>query len=772
MGSPPLSGNVLRFGIFELDSETQQLRKAGVLLRLQPQPFKVLSLLASQTGKIVTRDELRRELWGNETFVDFEQGLNYCVRQIRAVLGDEAQTPRYIETIPRRGYRFIARVEGLEEKTPQASQASEIPRRTVVWKTAWWAAAMGPIVILAVLAATSYVAKVRAARRLTEKDTVVLGDFANSTGDPVFDDTLKQAFSVAVTQSPFLNVLSDHRVIGTLRMMGRPANDHLAGEVGREVCVRTGSKALLSGTISSIGKHYVIAVNAVVCSTGDTLAQEQVEAESKEDVLKALSRASSSLRAKLGESLPSVQKFDFPLEATTSSLEALKNYSLGLAVRREKGDAACIPLFKRAIELDPDFPMAYAALGRVYNNLMQPALGLEYVTKAYQLRDRASDKERLRIALLYSGQTGDYFKSQQSNQLWAANYPQDFIAHASLGANYAHAGQYDKALAEKLEALRLAPDDGNNYSTLALTYINLNQFDDAKASLDKAIVRNLDSGFLHQNLYFLAFLRGNQAQMQQQIAWAAGKPGDEDLLLSIQSDTEAYYGRLAKAHDLSRRATDSAVGADSKELAAFWQVNAALRDAELGDKASARRGAMAALQLSPGRNVTVVAALTLARIGDTVRAKALADEQEKTFPDDTLLKFYWLPTIKAASALSKGSSSRAIADLEAAAPYESGQTEIFVNYLYPAYVRGQAHLLAHDGTAAAAEFQKLLDHRGIVLNFVTGALAHLQIGRAFAMNRDTKQAKAAYQDFFTLWKDADPDIPILKAAKAEYAKLQ
>ena len=607
--------------------------------------------------------------------------------------------------------------------------------------------------------------------RRSRRKTVVLADFDNKTGDTVFDDALKQALGVELEQSPFLNVLSDRKVSETLRMMGRPTTERITVDVGRELCLRTGSKALLGGEISSLGSHYLIAVNAAACTSGDTLAKEQVEAASKEDVLKALSRAATSIRTKLGESLPSVQKFDVPIEATTSSLEALKNYSMGITVGREKGDAPSIPFLNRAIELDANFPMAYAGLAVSYGNLGQPSLALEYATKAYGLRDRGTEREKLRIAADYFYATGEFEKEAQTYELWIANYPRDYVPHGNLSANYVSLGQYEKALREQQEALRLAPDDVLNYANMGQIYLVLNRLDEAKAMFDQAQARKLEDVSLRLDMYYLAFLRGDSAQMQQQVAWGAGKPGNEDRMLSAQSDAEAFYGRLSKARVFSRRAVDSAVRADSKETAALWQVNAALREAELGDTASAKQGVTAALALSPGRDVRVVAALALARMGDAPRATALVGELERSYATNTLLKLYWLPTINAAIELNKGNSSQSLVSLETVAPYELGNAG-FINYLYPAYVRGQAYLLAHNGTAAVAEFQKLLDHGGIVLNFVTGSLAHLQLGRAYAMAGDTAKAKSACQDFFALWKDADPDIPILKEAKAEYAKLQ
>jgi tetratricopeptide (TPR) repeat protein len=608
------------------------------------------------------------------------------------------------------------------------------------------------------------------AATLTEKDTVVLADFENKTGDTVFDDALKQALAVELGQSPFLNVLSDRKVSDTLGMMGRPKNERVTADVGRELCVRTGSKAVLGGTVSSFGSHFLIDLSAVACNSGDTLAREQAEAASKEEVLKALSKASSSLRIKLGESLPSVQKFEVPVEATTASLEALKNYSMAITATRERGDASSIPFYKRAIELDPKFATGYSGLAVAYGNLNQRTLAQENAVKAYALRERVSEREKLRIAATYFTTTGEMEKEIQTYELWTVNYPRDSVPHGNLGNCYANLGQHEKSIREYQEALRLSPSV-TSYSNLSLEYINLNQLEQAKAKLDEALAHKLDGGGLRTIIYLLAFLRGDTAGMEQQIAWGSGKPGDEDPLLSAQSDTEAYYGRMSKARDFSRRAVDSAKRADSKEAAALWQANAALREAELGNAAAAKQGAATALSLSEGREVKLTAALALARAGDRGQAKALGEELARAYSTNTMLKLYWFPTVNAAIELDKGNSSQALLDLEAAAPYELGGAGTFVNYVYPAYVRGLIDLQAHNGAAAVAEFQKLLDHRGLVGNFVTEALVRLQIGRAYALQGDTAKAKAAYQDFLTLWKDADTDIPILIAAKAEYAKL-
>ncbi len=658
---------------------------------------------------------------------------------------------------------------GPASSVTMTGQEALVTRKNKLWKIT---APLAVLVMAALIAGGLYYRSHRT-KPLTEQDTVVLTDFDNKTGDTVFDDALKQALAVELGQSPFFNVLSDRKVSETLRMMGRPANTRITGDVGRELCLRTGSKALLGGTISSLGSHYLIELNAVACSTGDTLAKEQGEANSKEDVLKALSRASSSLRIRLGESLPSVQKFDVPAQATTSSLEALKNASMGERVLREKGEVAAIPFFRRAIELDPDFAGAYAFLAVAYGNLGQPSLDLEYATKAYQLRDRATEREKVNISAIYFGARGEQEKAAQAYEMWALNYPREWAPHVNISLIYASMGQYDKALSESQEALRLAPGDVINYENLGSTYLNLERLDEAKATFDQALAHKLDSGGLRGGMYYLAFLREDAAQMEQQVAWAAGKPEDEGSLLSAQSDSEAYYGRLNKARGFSRRAVESAARADSKETAALWQVDAALREAEIGNRTSAKQAVASALTLSQGRDVKMLGALALARGGDAPRAKALADELEKKYPTHTMLKVYWLPTITAAIELGRGNSSQAIFYLEAAAPYELGSPPpLQVGTLYPAYLRGQAYLTAGNSIAATAEFQKLLRHRGIVNNFVLGALAHLQIGRAYALSGNKVEARAAYNDFLTLWKDADPEIPVLKQAKAEYAKLQ
>jgi eukaryotic-like serine/threonine-protein kinase len=606
---------------------------------------------------------------------------------------------------------------------------------------------------------------------LTEKDTVVLTDFANSTGDPVFDGTLKQALAVDLEQSRFLNILSDRKIGATLKLMGHAPTEHVTADVAKELCLRTGSKAILVGSVSSLGTQYVIGLEAVACSTGDTLAKEQAEAASKEGVLKALSTAATSLRARLGESLASVQRFDVPVEATTPSLEALKAYSMGITTGRTKGNAEAIPFMKRALELDPNFAIAYAGLAVLYGNLGQASLSANYATKAYGLRDRVSERERYRISALYFERvTVEVEKATEAYELWAKSYPQDVVPHTNLGNLYSSLGQFDKAIAETETSQRLEPTIPG-YANLAGLYINVNRLKDAGQTLQEAQQKGFDDLFIRSNLYSLAFLSGDTAEMERQVAWAAGRPNEEDQMLNTQADTQAYYGRLEKARDLARRASDSAVRSDAKETGAQWLVYQGLREAEVGNVTAARQGVARALLLTPGRDVKVLSALVLARTGETAQSRTILEALEKSEPTNTYLKVYWFPVIEASIAMAQQQFNRAIIALEPSLPYELGQPPPGTA-MYPAYVRGLAYLAQKNGPAAAAEFQKFPDHAGIVQNFLLGSLARLQRARAYALSGDTAKAKTAYLDFLALWKDADPEIPILKEAKAEYAKLQ
>jgi serine/threonine protein kinase/tetratricopeptide (TPR) repeat protein len=660
-----------------------------------------------------------------------------------------------------------------ETESGQTRLASTTPVAKVQSRSRTWKIAI-PVGLVAVAIGVGALFYARRAPALTEKDTIVLADFDNRTGDPVFDETLKQALSVDLGQSPFLNILSDRKVAATLRLMGHSPDQPVVGEVARELCQRVGSKAMLAGSISLLGNTYVIGLNAINCATGDALVKQQVEAHSKDDVLKALGKAATEVRSKLGESLASVQKFATPIEeATTSSLEALKAYSMGQSAWNAKGNASVLPYYQRAVELDPKFALAYRDMAVVYTNLGQATRGSENVKKAFALRERVSERERYAIeTYYYSWGTGEAEKANQVYELWKQNYPRYYRPFHNLGDNFMKLGQWEKALRETQDALRLEPNVAVSNSNLAWMQLALNRTDEARTTVEQARAHNMDTYLLRLALYQTGFIRGEQETMRQQLAWAAGRP-QEDWLLSAQSDTEAYFGRLAKAREFSQRAIDSAVHADAKETAALWQVNAALREAEFGNAGLARHDVVAALRLVPGRDIRSVAALALARAGDAARARKLADGLNRDFPRDTIMQGYWLPAIRAIIELNAKNPSKAQELLKTAAPYELGQCEPYqLGMMYPVYLRGQAYLLTHQGKEAAAEFQRMIDHRGIVLNFPLGALAHVGLGRAYSLQGDTAKARAAYQDFLALWKDADPDIPILKQAKAEYAKLQ
>jgi tetratricopeptide (TPR) repeat protein len=654
--------------------------------------------------------------------------------------------------------------------TVAAAEAALKPAR----KSTRWAVAVTAILVIG-LTVGRWLFFSRKAHALTDKDTIVLADFTNRTEDPVFDDTLKQALAVDLGQSPFLNILSEDKVRQTLQQMTRSPTERLTQDLAREVCQRAGSKAYLAGSIAALGTQYVIGLEALNCASGDVLAREQVTAAGKEQVLPSLGQAAAKLRSEVGESLGSVQKFDVPLEqGTTNSLEALKNLALGTKTQGERGAAEAIPFYKRAIELDPNFAVAYASLGGSYHNLGEPSLAAENTRKAYELRERVTERERFYItSRYYEYVIGDLEKARQSYELWAQTYPRDVVPAGNLNVIYDYLGQYDKALAQSRESYRLVPD-GLSYSNLVNAYLFLNRLEEARTTAEEAQAKNLDSPYLRINLYALAFLQNDAAGMAQQVAWAAGKSGVEDALLEGEADTAAYSGRLAKARGFSRQAVASAERAEEKETAAGYEADAAVREALFGNEAEARQRVAAVLALSTGRDVKYGAALALALAGDAHRAQALADDLGKRFPEDTIVQFNYRPTIHAQFALDRNDTSRAIEALQAATPYELGLpgTGSFTPGLYPVYVRGDAYLAGHQGIEAAAEFQKILGNRGVVQNESIGVLSHLGLARAYVMQGDTAKAKAAYQDFLTLWKDADPDIPIFIAAKSEYAKLK
>ncbi|MGA7931377.1 MAG: protein kinase [Candidatus Sulfotelmatobacter sp.] len=611
--------------------------------------------------------------------------------------------------------------------------------------------------------------------KLTDKDTILLADFTNTTGDAVFDGTLRQGLSVQLEQSPFFSLVSEAGIQQGLRLMGQPADAKLTPELAQDLCQRAGGTAVLDGSIAQIGSQYLLTLKAVNCSNGELLASTEAQASDKNHVLDALGKTASEIRNKLGESLGTVQKFDTPLEqATTPSLDALKAFSSGIRVLTTAGPGA-IPFFKQATEIDPNFAIAYAWLGRVYGDIGESGIAAEYTRKAYELRNRTSELEKYFItANIDIVVTGNMEKAEQTCELWIQAYPRSVPPHLFLtGGIYPVIGQYEKGVEEGREAVRLSPNLPISYALPMFDYIALNRLDEAKANFGQALERKLDHPFFHIALYEIAFLREDVAGMEQQAAWSAGKPGVEDELLGLEADSAAYFGRLREAREFSRRAMDSAERSGNKEAAATYSALSGLKEALFGNADEARRRSTLAIQRSAGRDVQYGAALALAYVGGDGQAHALTDDLGRRFPEDTIVQFNYLPTLRAKLAVNKGNASEAIESLRAAAPYELGQSGFYTwNGLYPVFVRGEAYLAAHQGSEAAAEFQKILDHRGVAVNEPIGALAHLGLAHAYGLQGDTAKAKAAYQDFLTLWKDADPDIPILKEAKAEYAKLQ
>jgi len=647
-------------------------------------------------------------------------------------------------------------------RLPAAATAGAARHLGIGWKLTI------PVALTIIVLAVSAYFYLHRAPKLTQKDTVVLADFANTTGDPVFDGTLRQGLSSQLEQSPFLSLLSDQRITQTLSLMAQPKDARLTPELAREVCQRNTSAAVLDGTIAQIGTQYLLTLKAVNCSNGDTLASTEAQASDKNHVLDALGKVASEIRSKLGESLASVQDYDVPAEkVTTPSLEALKAYTLGRQENLKTEHSAAVPLFQRAISLDPNFAMAYAALGTSYYNLEEIVPAAENTRKAYELRERVSEREKFYIVSHYeSFVTGNLEAARKAYELWAQTYPRDGVPPSNLSDIYAALGDYQKALSAAQDAAKLNPGSWLAYSNLFDAYVSNNRLDKAKAVAQEAEARHLDCPCLHPSIYVADFLQHDTAGMEREVSGLMGKPGYEDTMLYSEANTAAYGGRFGTAQELTRRAVESAQRADKKEAAADYEAGAAVWEALAGNMALAKSLAQTALALSKDKNVEAISAIALGWAGDSVQARRLADELSKRFPEDTVVQFNYLPTIHASVVLQSGDSGKALGALVAASAYELGTN------LYPIYVRGAAYLAERQGTAAAAEFQKIIDHPGIVRNDAIGALAHLQLGRAYSITGDAAKAKSAYQDFLTLWKDADPDIPILKEAKAEYARLQ
>lgn len=790
---------ILQFGEFEIDALARTLRRNQEVVTLSRRAFEVLLYLAQNPGRVIPRDELLKNVW-SDTFVD-ESSLAQSMSVLRRALDEKRGDNSYIVTLPGRGYQFVAPVTVvapvIEVIAPQASTSAgntsgavffqqQMIRTSVVTEEKSEAERLslpmprsrrrGMAALAAVLAiALGAYLYVNRPPKLTSKDTVVLGDFVNTTGDPVFDFTLRQGLSADLQQSPFFNLLSDQRIGQTLALMTQLKDARLTPELAREVCQRTASTAVLDGAIAQVGTRYLVTLKAVSCGNGELLAGTNAQAVDKSHVLDALDKVATAIRPKLGESLASAEKYDVPLQnVTTSSLEALQAYSLGNRAVNTEGDGVkAVPLYQRAIALDPNFAMAYVQLGVRYFNSGETARARENLQTAYELRERVSEREKFSIAAHHADiGEGDFEASGKTYELWAQIYPRDWVPLNGLDVSCDFLGRYEEGLAAAQGALRLDPGNATDLANVVDELINLNRLEEAKTAVQQANAVHPGLPVVHAQLYLIDFLQHNTAGMEQEAAWPMGKPGWEIGSLFAQSETAAYEGKFSDARGLMRRAIDSSERDDSKEGGAAFEAAAAVREALAGNPVLAKQQARAALAKAKNTEIEGMSAIALALADGPGESALLADQLDKGFPKGTVVQFNFLPSIRAAAAL-RTDPGKAIAALAVSAPYELGQSVGFFPFcLYPIYFRGEAYLAAKQGTAAAAEFQKILDHPGLVRNEPIGALAHLGLARAYALSGDTAKAKAKYEEFFTLWKDADPGVPILKKANAEYAKMK
>lgn len=779
MATQPQQRHRFVFGPFEVDSYTGQLSKHGIRIRLPGQPFQILLALLTHPGQLVTRQQLRNQIWGDGTNVDFEHSLNVAVNRLRRALSDSADQPRYIETVPGRGYRFIGALDEVPKieavlpvELPVAVEDGQQPTR----RKAWLFIGATVLAITLTIAATLIL---RGSKKpsFAAKGTLVLSSFRNTTGDPVFDETLQQGLVVQLQESPFLSLVSENRIRLTLRLMGLPTGQVLTSDLAREVCERTGSSAVLEGSIARLGSRYVVGLNARSCN-GETLYVAQVQAAQKENVLDALSEIVRNFRQGVGESLAVIRQHHTPLaEATTPSLDALKAYSMARKVAFSASFNSAVPLLQHAIELDPGFVMAHAFLGRIYADIGESVKSAQSTRRAYELRDRASERERFFITFSYDRQiTGNLDSALRTAELWAQTFPRDSEAHALVsGFTSQGLGQYQKTIAEAAQALELDPDMLPAYLNLASGYLFLNRFDEAEAALRRAANRQLEIPDSQILLFYLAFLKNDDDGMNRAKVRIQGMPDGEDWMLQSQALVAAHAGRLRRAKALSQEAVESAQRSGHTERAAIYRAGSAAWESLVGNVSEARRNAAAAIKLSDARDVEYGAAFALSLTHDDARAEALANDLNKRFPQDTLVRFTYLPALNALASLHRRRPAEGLSVLQTNLPFDFADPGTnffgFFGGLYPAYLRGQCLLSLGKPDEAALEFQKIVDHPGIVFADPIGALAHLEIGRASALSQDRVRAKAAYQKFFTLWRDADPDIPVFKQAKAEWARL-
>src|SRR5581483_4044468 len=678
-------------------------------------------------GQLVTREEIQQLLWSSTTFVEFDDALNTAVRKLRNALGDSAENPRFIETVPRRGYRLLVPVTVLSQPelagsspatTPAPQQAlPALPSAPVPMASAqarsWIFKPLTLLIMLAfgiTLGSGAYWKWRRPAFQVTTTDSIVLGDFVNTTGDNIFDDTLKQALLVDLEQSPFFNIVSERKAFTILKQMGRSPDQRLTGAVALEVCQRANSKVAVQGQISSLGRNYLIGLAAIRCDTGDAIADEQIEAKNKEEVVDALGKATSRLRQRLGESVPSIQRFGVPLEtATTPSLEALKAYNMALSTWDSKGDQASVQLFQKAIELDPQFAMAYGGLATIYHNLNETELARTNATKAYELRDRVTEAEKAAIDARYNLYvTGQLESAARVYELWARDYPRQPGVLNHLATVRAKLGDYEAAVESFRAALAIDPARATTYSNLAVNLMALNRLSEADAVIAEAQKRHFDNDFLLQVRYWRAFLAGDRDTMQQILLHSSEIAGAQSLLLATEANTEAYYGHFQKSREIGRVAAELMEHEGDKESAAACLAESAMRDALIGASVPARQAMNRALKLSHAEETETLAAVVAAKVGDAEQAKKISDQLNREYPSGTFVQKYWLPIIRAEVHLRNGESAQAVEDLNSTSALELATApELSVATLYPVYLRGEAYLASSDGARAAREFQKL-----------------------------------------------------------------
>jgi eukaryotic-like serine/threonine-protein kinase len=766
-----LDNGVYNFDNFRLNTAERTLESGGQPVSISPKALEVLIVLVENRGRIVDKDELMRKVWPG-TFVE-ENSLAFNVSVLRKIFAESGAAPRYIETVPKRGYRFFAEAVTVPEVRVPETTAGRFEWR---WK---FIVPLFAVALIGIVAFRFRAAPKPTDHKLTDKDTIVLADFLNETGDPVFDGTLRQGLAIELEQSPFLSVIPDARVKQTLRLMKRPTEARLTPDLARELCQRIGSAIVLEGSIASVGNQYVLGLRANNCGSGAFLEDEQVQVRRKEEVLSALSGMAHRFRLRVGESPETLRKHDVPLaEATTASLEALQAYTAALKIHLLQGATYALPLFKRATELDPEFAMAHAWLGRIYADVDQADLAAESMRRAWQLRDRSSDGEKFFIAATYHQlATRNLEEVRKTVAAWARTYPRDAAPHMLLSA-YVNKfpGRYEEAAAEASKAIEINPDAWISHYNFAVNNAYLNRFAPAEAALQRATARGLESDEFLMLAYDLAFLKNDAAEMERVATRARKRSGPQSWISNNEASVLGYSGHLERARSMSRRAVAEAQQGGQEERAGLWETSAAIREALFGNAPEARARANAALERSKDPEVEYGTAFALAVVGDSHRAQELADDLEKRFPDDTTMKFYYVPVLRALLALNHREPAKGVELLQRAVANELGAPRSlahgYFGGLYPVWVRGEAYLAWRRYPEAAVEFQRILDHRGIVISDPIGAFARLQRGRALALAGDKNNAKIAYLDFLTLWKEADSNLPVLRQARSEFAKLQ